>query len=105
MTSRRNTGLTMNCAPASITLSAVSASSTVPAPSRKPGGIFGASPAISSIAPGTVIVTSSARMPPSEMASTTRLQLRRVLDPDDGDDAGGFDGRRGGLALCAHDCD
>ena len=26
------------------------------------------------------------------------LQLRGILDPDDGDDSGGFDRRRGGLA-------
>src|SRR5690606_36080600 len=43
MTSRRNTGLTMKEAPASATRATVSASVTVPAPSRKPAGRRGAS--------------------------------------------------------------
>jgi hypothetical protein len=71
MTDRRATGLTTNCAPASTTRWTVSASTTVPAPKRNPLGIRGANSRINSTAPGTLIVTSSARMPPSEIASTT----------------------------------
>src|SRR5258708_988556 len=69
--SERNTGLTTNDAPASITARAVTGSITVPAPSRNPAGSAGASSRISSIARGTVIVSSSARTPPSAIASTT----------------------------------
>src|SRR4029079_5162480 len=75
MASRRNTGLTTYCAPASITARAVSASVTVPAPSRISAGNDGASLAMSEIASGTVIVTSIARTPPSAIASTTARSL------------------------------
>ena len=54
--------------------------------------------AISSIAPGTVIVTSSARTPPSAIASTTRGACR-VLHPDDGDDAGLLDRLRRDVSI------
>ena len=47
---------------------------------------------MSSTAPGTVIVISSARMPPSAMASTTARSLLGSFDADDGDDAGILDG-------------
>jgi hypothetical protein len=66
-----NTGETTYVAPASMTACAVSAVVTVPAPSRNPAGIVGASSRIRPTAPGTVIVTSSARTPPSTSASTT----------------------------------
>ena len=75
-----------------MTRRAVSASVTVPAPSRKPSGIVGARSAISSTAPGTVIVTSSAVRPPSDNASTTARSRLRFLDSDDGDDPGALDG-------------
>ena len=71
MTSGRKTGPTTNCAPARIARRAVSASRIVPAPSRNPFGSVGASCSIIGIARGTVIVTSSARTPPSASASTT----------------------------------
>ena len=71
ITSARKIGLTTNEAPASMTRRAVSASVTVPAPSRNPSGSPGASSPINSTARGTVIVTSSARTPPSAIASTT----------------------------------
>jgi hypothetical protein len=54
-----------------MTCRAVSASTTVPAPTIAVGGSDAASVSISETAPGTVIVTSSARMPPSRSASTT----------------------------------
>ena len=71
ISSLRNTGLTTNWAPASITRVTVASSSTVPAPNRNPAGSVGAISAIISIARGTVMVTSSARTPPAAIASTT----------------------------------
>ena len=71
MTSGRKTGPTTNVAPASMTARAVATSVTVPAPRRNPSGSVGASARIISTARGTVIVTSSARTPPSASASTT----------------------------------
>src|SRR4051812_8091111 len=71
MTSRRNTGLTTYRAPASTTALTVAASVTVPAPRMKPSGMVGASSRMRATAFGTVIVTSSARTPPSASASTT----------------------------------
>jgi hypothetical protein len=49
----------------------------VPAPIRNPSGSVGAISPMSSMARGTVIVTSSAVMPPSASASTTA----RSFDP------------------------
>ncbi len=66
---KSNPGLTRNCAPASTQRCAASASSTVPAPtSTSPPMVF-ASCAITSTAPGTVMVNSTTGMPPAQTAS------------------------------------
>src|SRR5581483_3083275 len=74
---RSNPGLTRNSAPASMHRRAVSASSTVPAPTKtwEPADLT--TSRISSIAPGTVIVISATGMPPSEMASTASFPSAR----------------------------
>ena len=106
ITARRNTGLTTNRAPASMTRRTVSASVTVPAPSRKPVGhrrrqlgdqLHGAGHRHRDLeAP-------SARL--SASASTTARRRERLLDPDDGDDAGAFDGGGDGLRVSLIDVD
>ena len=58
---------------------------------QKPAGSVGASSRISPTAPGTVIVTSSARTPPSAIASTTARSFAGFSQPDHGDDAERFD--------------
>src|SRR5262245_7793364 len=65
----------MKLAPARITCRAVSASSTVPAPSRSPFGRSFASCSMRPTAPGTVIVTSIAVTPPAMSASATDFSL------------------------------
>jgi hypothetical protein len=63
-------GLTTNRAPASRQARAVSASSTVPAPTTQPGAVLTSSRMIST-APGTVMVSSMTSMPPARSAATS----------------------------------
>ena len=70
-TSGLKTGLTTNLAPADTTSLAVPLSVTVPAPTRTSGGAVFTSAAITSTAPGTVIVISIHFTPPSRIAMTT----------------------------------
>ena len=66
-------GLTMNSAPASMQRRAASASSTVPAPITTSAPKLLTRSLMTSIAPGTVIVTSTIGMPPAQTASAACL--------------------------------
>ncbi len=74
--SASNPGLTMNSAPASMQRCAVSASRTVPAPISTCEELLRDSCAITSIAPGTVIVISTMGIPPAQTPSTARRASR-----------------------------
>ena len=102
MTSRRNTGLTTNRAPASITRRAVSPSRTVPAPSTTPGGSDAASCRMSSIAPRyrhrDLDHPDAARPDGIE----DRANLLGVFHPDDRDDPRALDFLDHCTALFSH---
>src|SRR5262245_54384777 len=67
----RRLGVTKNSAPASMQMRALSGSRTVPAPSSNLSPNWSATFSRAFTAPGTVIVISAARIPPSYKAPTT----------------------------------
>ena len=76
---------------------AVSGSTTVPAPITNPAGSVGAISPMSSIARGTVIVTSSAVTPPVGERVDDGAEPRAVLQADHGHDAARLDPPDDGL--------